>query len=218
MTDNTDFSVIEIAGIPHFLTNDGRAFPQIAGGSGETEETEEGGETEEETTEEGGEEETEVSRQVDPEEFERTKQALAKANKEAKKHRLEAKKLREQSESDSERAKREAAEEAEHRAVERYKKPLIKAEARALLLESGLSSNPERFLKMIDIEEVDIDDDTGEITGVAEQIKEIKKEFPEVFNAKKSAPKIDSGDKKPHERKPKSSAEKIAAFIAGDDS
>lgn len=97
----------------------------------------------------------------------------------------------------------------------------------AALAESGW--NGQRLgslMKLLDLDEVDVDDD-GEVTGLAEQLDEIKREWPEFFKRTRnpanpsngsggsgqngvSAAKVDTADKKPPAPEPKDWVEKLA--------
>ncbi|MFM9635969.1 phage scaffolding protein [Streptomyces turgidiscabies] len=97
----------------------------------------------------------------------------------------------------------------------------------AALAESGW--NGQRLgslMKLLDLDEVDIDED-GEVTGLTEQIDDIKREWPEFFKRTRNpagtsnsggssgqngtpAAKVDTADKKPPEPEPKDWAERLA--------
>lgn len=63
----------------------------------------------------------------------------------------------------------------------RYKPVLAKQATRAALAEAGfVGKSYDRVMKLIDIDEIDVDDD-GDIIGVEDQIASIKTEFPEWF-------------------------------------
>lgn len=82
---------------------------------------------------------------------------------------------------DVRRAETRAAERAAARVEARYKAPLARTAARAALADAGWSGKDlDRVMKMIDLDEVDVDDD-GEVTGIAEQIDGIKADIPEWF-------------------------------------
>lgn len=166
-------------------------------------EEEETGSTEEDN------EEQQQPETVDAKEFAAVKKALEKANKEAAKFRHELKELRSKDESDSEKAAREAEERIENK----YKKTLAYSEAKAELAAMGLNTKPERFLKMLELDEVSVTED-GEVLGLKDQLTQIKNDFPEVF--KKKAPNMDAGKKAPPDDKPVSSAARIAAAYKGE--
>lgn len=80
------------------------------------------------------------------------------------------------------------------------------------------------LMKLLDLDEVDIDED-GEVSGLAEQLDEIKREWPEFFKRTRSttansnagsgqngapAAKVDAADKKTPEPEPKNWAEALA--------
>jgi hypothetical protein len=82
------------------------------------------------------------------------------------------------------------------------------------------------LMKLIDLDDVEIDED-GEMTGLAEQIEEIKSEWPEFFKRLRNsaglsnspggsgqngvgAAKVDAADKKTPEPEPKDWAERLA--------
>lgn len=96
----------------------------------------------------------------------------------------------------------------------------------AALSESGW--NGQRLgslMKLLDLDEVDVDDD-GEVTGLTEQLDEIKREWPEFFKRTRAAnpsngaggsgqngvpaAKVDAADKKPPAPEPKDWVEKLA--------
>lgn len=80
------------------------------------------------------------------------------------------------------------------------------------------------LMKLLDLDGIDIDDD-GEITGLAEQIEELKTDWPEFFKRNRSttakpgassgqngtpAGNVDTADKKPPAPQPKGWAEQVA--------
>lgn len=172
--------------------------------------TEEQVTTEEEETNEEVENESTQEEEIssaDASEIDKMRTALKKANKEAAKFRNELKDLRTQSESDSEKAVREAAEQATNEVESKYKRHLVQAEARAQLAEMGLSTKADRFLKMLDLEDITVDDE-GDIAGLKDQLLAIKGDFPEVF--KKKLPSADLGPKSPADKNTSSAAKLLA--------
>lgn len=153
---------------------------------------------------------------ISREEFEEMRNALKEAARKEREARKAAEKaLREsqqKDETDTDKIAREAAEAA----TSVYKSHLVRAEARSQLLELGLNASPDRFLKMIDLDSVTVDDD-GSIDGLEDQVKAIREDFPEVFKKKAvSLPDADSETRKnPAAPQAKSGAEKIAAFALG---
>jgi hypothetical protein len=164
------------------------------------------------------------------EEFERIKRALSKANSEAKKNRLKLKDLLKTTpdskdgksddksrELDRERIRNEVSE-AEQ---DKWKKRVVRQAAKAALLEAGLRGDPTKLARLVDEDDVDVDDD-GEITdGLEEQVDSIKEDYPDLFEDKNSPParntrrtRIDAGGTR--ERPPArrlTSAEKIQAQV-----
>lgn len=158
------------------------------------------------------------------EEFERTKRALAKANREGKKHRLQLREvLASSSDSNGDDKKRELDRERirdEVSEVEesRWKKRVVRQAAKASLLQAGLIGDATKLARLIDEDNVDVDED-GEVTdGLDEQIEEIRGDYPDLFEDRTAERKqrrqglrgIDGGDR--GDRRPArtlSSAERI---------
>lgn len=175
-----------------------------------------------------------------------TTEALTKANNEAKKWRLRAQgkdekwavpgwqKAAEETEEEDEKPQAkpkrklvdEAAirREAEEAALARTKPGLVKAAAKDAFRSAGLllpekgDSNPAlaRAFKLLDLDSVDIDDD-GDVSGVEEAVKAVKRDFPELF-ARKGARAVNAGAGSNGDgagQKPAASATKLAAIIRG---
>jgi len=79
-------------------------------------------------------------------------------------------------------------------------------------------------MKLIDLDGIDVDDD-GEITGLTEQIEELKTDWPEFFKRQRAVPSksgggsgqngtpagnVDTADKKAPAPEPKGWAEQVA--------
>jgi hypothetical protein len=64
--------------------------------------------------------------------------------------------------------------------------------AKLALKEAGLQGTPDKLLKLIDTDDIEVDED-GEVDGLTEQIDELKKDFPELFAKKRRG--IDGADK-----------------------
>ncbi len=118
---------------------------------------------------------------------------LKKANAQAAAHRKEADELKRKGESETETKAREAAENASKAAESTWKPRIVKQAARAALAEAGLTGTPDRLLRLVDVDAVEIDDE-GEISGLDDQIKALKKDYPELF-AKRGGGRIDAADK-----------------------
>jgi hypothetical protein len=123
-------------------------------------------------------------------EWARTQAALKKANAEAKKHRLDAKALRAATESAAEKATREAGEAND--AAGRYKGLVVRSAARAALATAGVKGTPDRALKLLDITDLEIDED-GDVVGLDEQVRALKKDWPDLFAGKGSS-RVDAGN------------------------
>jgi hypothetical protein len=134
-------------------------------------------------------------------EWERTTAALKKANNQARKLRQEkrsattaAGKTPEEgtgSAADNAAAIAKAVADATSAASKKWAPRIVASAAKAALVAAGLTGAPDRVLKMIDHDD-DIDDD-GEVSGLDEQIAELKADYPELFAAKTKKPaKIDA--------------------------
>lgn len=121
------------------------------------------------------------------------------------------------------RAVRKAAAEAELRGL-RKTKGLVVGFNEALSEAGWNGTRLGALMKLVDLDDVEIDDD-GEITGLAEQIGDIKRDFPELFKRVRSNPsktepgsgqngtpaaKVDTADKKPPAPEPKDWVERLA--------
>ncbi|WP_274029458.1 phage scaffolding protein [Streptomyces sp. MMBL 11-1] len=143
-------------------------------------------------------------------EWKKVQRALKRANKEAAD-------LRGKSGTDAasavEETERKAREEATQEAESRWKPMLVKQAARAALAEAGLIKNPNRLLRMLEMDDIEVSED-GEIEGLDEQIHDFKKEFPEFFG-RRSAKDVDGGDKALRRGADKASATLIARALTG---
>lgn len=106
-------------------------------------------------------------------ELEKVRKALKDVNAEVKAHR-EAKEAAEarvsQLESDD--------------SVKVWKDKALQAEVKAALRDQGVKDTG-RVMKVLDLEGVDIDDD-GKLTGFDEKVTSTKKDWPELFDAKRA--------------------------------
>ena len=148
-------------------------------------------------------------------EWDRAQAALIKASSEAKDRKEELRRLRAASEDDASKTAREQAEAAE----KRFKPVAVRSAAKAAFLEAGLQGGtPERIarvVRMLDLDALDIDDD-GDVTGLAEQVAAIKKDYPELFTpTDKRPPRLSTGDKPPTNGRTLTTGEKIAAQVLG---
>jgi hypothetical protein len=114
---------------------------------------------------------------------------------------------------------------AEEETAAKFKAPLVRTASRSAFEEAGLllpasKTNREaaftRAMRLLDMSEIDVDDD-GDISGLDDQVKAIKRDYPELF-AKKGARTVDagagSGGNGTGGGEP-TSASKLAAIIGG---
>lgn len=108
--------------------------------------------------------------------------------------------------------------EIESKAVATWKPLIVNQAARAALVEAGLMGAPDRLLKLLDLDEIDVDPETGEIDGLEEQIEDMRKDYSSLFRKRGGARRIDAGDKDRRERSGKkmSATELQAAALLGD--
>jgi hypothetical protein len=173
------------------------------------------------------------------ERWDRTVRALKRANKQSEMHRRRADELERKLETADQKTIRLANETA----LAKYKPIAAKGELKAALMAAGLrtvddNGDPldsevlakrlKRITRLVDFDQIDIDAD-GDVTGLDDQIDEIKADYPELFGrpAPKDPPKpkprpgprggarADGADRRPEPDKPKTTAERIAAGLAG---
>lgn len=151
------------------------------------------------------------------EEWEKTQAALKKANAEAKKRRLAAKeqkpkpkpKKRDDDDDDDEGDDDRSAE-----VEERWKGRVVKQAAKAALATAG-AEKPERLLRLVDIDSLDVDDD-GEVDGLDDEIDRLREDYPELFKRRRGG-RVETGDRSDGKgsRKPMTATERQAAAILG---
>jgi hypothetical protein len=64
--------------------------------------------------------------------------------------------------------------------ADKFQKLYVKRAAVDALREAGLSGKPDRFLRMLDLDTLEVDED-GQIDGLDEQVEEIKADFEDLF-------------------------------------
>lgn len=179
----------------------------------ENTETEQTGSEEEQGAEQEGSEEEENQEQeeeLDPKELAaqlaKAQEALKKANREAKERREALEKIQRESEGEEEAKIRTAKEEVAAEWQDRF----VKVAARGALVEAGVTIDPAKALRLLDLDDVEVDD-SGDVKGLDVAVAALKKESPEFF--KKKAPGAgDIADRKPAEE-PKDFAEGLAAQL-----
>lgn len=143
-------------------------------------------------------------------EWRKVQRALKRANKEAENLRRNTETVDDaEKEENDKKLRQEAVKEADAR----WKPVVVKQAARAALAEAGLIKNPNRLLRMLDMDDIDVSED-GEIDGLDEQIRDFKKEFPEFFG-RRSPKDVDGGDKGSRASRGKGSADLIARALTG---
>ncbi|MDV8007380.1 phage scaffolding protein [Rhodococcus sp. IEGM 1318] len=128
----------------------------------------------------------------DTNELDQMREALKNANGESAAHRHKVKELEQQIETLSETAERVTA---------KYRQTQIGAE----LERNGITNT--KITKLLDLDQIELDDE-GNVTGLDEQIQSVRTEFPELFETKRSAPKVDAADK-PAIKRQLTSAERL---------
>jgi hypothetical protein len=117
-------------------------------------------------------------------------------------------------------AAEEAAAEASRAAEAKFKPVVVRTAARAAFLEAGLvlpkgrsDAAFNRAVKLLDLDELEITDD-GDVEGLAEQIDDLKAEFPELFVSTRRPGRIDGAGREGTDNSgQRSSAAKLAALL-----
>ncbi|WP_158170904.1 phage scaffolding protein [Rhodococcus sp. JT-3] len=125
-------------------------------------------------------------------ELDQIREALKTANGESAANRHKVKELEQQVQALSETAERVTA---------KYRQVQIDAQ----LERNGITNT--KITKLLDLDQIELDDE-GNVTGLDEQIQSIKSEFPELFETKRSVPKVDAADK-PAIKRQLTSAERL---------
>ncbi|MCW2087807.1 UNVERIFIED_ORG: ABC-type phosphate transport system auxiliary subunit [Rhodococcus erythropolis] len=133
-----------------------------------------------------------MNEEIETNELDQIREALKTANGESAANRHKVKELEQQVQALSETAERVTA---------KYRQVQIDAQ----LERNGITNT--KITKLLDLGQIELDDD-GNVTGLDEQIESVKSEFPELFEVKRSAPKVDAADK-PAIKRPLTSAERL---------
>ena len=160
--------------------------------------------------EEGGDNNDDVYKPPSEYEWRKVQRALKRANKEAENLRKSTETV---DDADKEETEKKIRQEAVKESDARWKPVVVKQAARAALAEAGLIKPPNRLLRMLDMDDIDVNED-GEIDGLDEQIRDFKKEFPEFFG-RRSPKDVDGGDKGSRTGKTQGSAGLIARSLTG---
>jgi hypothetical protein len=104
---------------------------------------------------------------------------------------------------------------AEEKAAAKWKPRVVNSAARAALLEEG-AVKPERLLKLLDFDELDVTE-KGNVEGLEEEVDRLKEEYPELFSKRRSGRRVETGDRSGNgsTRKKMTATERQAAQLAG---
>lgn len=143
------------------------------------------------------------------------KSALLKERNARKAFEKELATLKAQNETDAQKSTREQVEKAKQEAEQTWRPRVIAYAAEVALSRAGCTK-PERLLRLIDDSSIEIDED-GKVSGIEGQIKQLRKDFPELFPSRSGGARdVDAGDRGgDRDGKPQSSAERIAAMMTG---
>lgn len=100
-------------------------------------------------------------------------------------------------------------------ADDKFKTLFINTAAKSALVEAGLSTGTDRFLKMLDLSSVSVDD-SGKVTGLDDQIAELKSDFKDLLEpkvVKKTVTKADGAGRREVPAIPKTTAELLAGLV-----
>jgi hypothetical protein len=133
-------------------------------------------------------------------ELTRLKRQLRRANKEAQRLRQAGTAGDPKLKEEKEQAEQQTA--SLRSEVDSWRKRTLRAEARSAFAAAGTLSKAQisRLVKMVDLSDVDIDE-AGEVSGLEEQIEEIKADFPDLFNPARPRRTVDLDlkDRKPRD-------------------
>jgi hypothetical protein len=123
-----------------------------------------------------------------------------------------------------ERTARETREAVQVELDKKYKPLIVEKTARADLIAAGVKPDGvKRMIRLMNLGEIEVTDD-GEVTGLDEQIEELKTDFPELFGQPEQERKpelrrgsraADGADKKPAPKKEPTATERQAAALLG---
>lgn len=96
----------------------------------------------------------------------------------------------------------------------KFKELYLKSAAKTALVEAGITTGTDRFLKMLDLSSVEVDE-SGSISGLEDQIAGLKEDFADVLSPKPVRKTVGNTDgaRKPAPSVPKSSAELLASRL-----
>lgn len=96
----------------------------------------------------------------------------------------------------------------------KFKELYLKSAAKSALAEAGITTGTDRFVKMLDLSSVEVDE-SGKISGLEDQIADLKEDFADVLAPKPVRKTVGNTDgaRKPAPSVPKTSAERLAAGL-----
>jgi hypothetical protein len=109
-------------------------------------------------------------------------------------------------------AKEGKEEAAPSEADSKFKELYLKSAAKTALVEAGITTGTDRFVKMLDLSSVEIDE-SGAISGLEDQIADLKEDFADVFKPKRKTVGNTDGARKAAPAVPKSSSDRLAALL-----
>jgi len=95
---------------------------------------------------------------------------------------------------------------------DKFKTLYLTTSAKAALVEAGITTGTDRFLKMLDLSSVEVDE-SGKISGLDDQIADLKEEWKDVLApkaVKKTVARADASGRREVPAVPKTSAELLA--------
>lgn len=150
------------------------------------------------------------------EDWVKVNEALRKARQDAR----AAKRAKNAPSAEGEKNPEDVEAEITGRVEAKYKGVVVRQAARAAFAEAGLvlpkgreDSALKKALKLLDVDDIDITAD-GDVDGLAEQIEDIKADYPELF-ARPRASRIDAAPRGKPPVQEKSTAEWLAAALTG---
>lgn len=119
----------------------------------------------------------------------------------------------------------QAAKEAEEKTAERYRAMAVGAIVRGALVSEGVpAAAASKLARLLDFNEIELDEN-GEVTGgLEEQLTALKEDMPQLFAKpdaepakprRRPAPRVTPADQREPETRPRSSAEQMAALVLG---
>lgn len=118
-----------------------------------------------------------------------------------------------------------AAAEAEQRTADKFRNMAVNQAARAALSTAGVqATNVARLVKLLDLDEVEIDEDGEIVGGMDEQIESLKADLPQLFRVaepekpkskRAPAPRANAAGRAEAQQRPQSTAEMMAAQVLG---